>query len=873
MCKITTLAQIHAQKYYYFFCFYYICTAFLSPCRGQKSKLSIFYTRIMKKLIDDIFQMESDSHPASISIISDGAINVERTTNFDFEGEVPILPMRNMVLFPGVVTPVTVGRPSTLKLVKKAEKTNEFIATFCQKSPDTDEPQFDDLYTIGVLAKVLRILDMPDNSTTVILQAYSAVELQELTATEPFLRGKVVNKNEEPIEDEDEYKAVFDSCRERTITYIQETQNNPEIAFAIRNSTDDRSKTMINFICTNLLFPIADKITLLKEPSLKKRAINLMSILSREIQLASIKNKIQSKTREDINQQQKEYFLHQQMKNILNELGNSEDIELEKLREKIAEKKFDDEVREIVEREASKLERLNPQSPDYNIQYTYLQTVLSLPWKTFTKDNTNLKNAEKVLDKDHYGMEKVKERIIEHLAVLKLRGDLKSPIICLYGPPGVGKTSLGRSVAEALKRKYVRISLGGLHDESEIRGHRRTYLGAMPGRIIKGIQKAGSDNPVFILDEIDKITQNTVNGDPSSALLEVLDPEQNKAFHDNYLDIDYDLSNVMFIATANNISTIPSPLLDRMELIEVSGYITEEKLEIAKRHLIPKAKEELGLTEYEKLKIDKSALEYIIENYTRESGVRKLDKMIKQVFRKIAVQIAKDGDETVKTVKIADLKDYLGSDEMNRDKYQGNEYAGVVTGLAWTSVGGEILFVETSLSKGKQGKLTLTGNLGDVMKESAVLALEYIKAHAEQIGIDQRIFDNWNIHIHVPEGATPKDGPSAGITIATSLASALTQRKVRAKIAMTGEITLRGKVLPVGGIKEKILAAKRAGITDIVICEDNRRNIEAIPEIYLKGVTFHYVTNVMEVLDIALLKTKVNNPLDLSIKEETKKEN
>ena len=827
----------------------------------------------MKKLIDDIFQMESDSHPASISIISDGAINVERTTNFDFEGEVPILPMRNMVLFPGVVTPVTVGRPSTLKLVKKAEKTNEFIATFCQKSPDTDEPQFDDLYTIGVLAKVLRILDMPDNSTTVILQAYSAVELQELTATEPFLRGKVVNKNEEPIEDEDEYKAVFDSCRERTITYIQETQNNPEIAFAIRNSTDDRSKTMINFICTNLLFPIADKITLLKEPSLKKRAINLMSILSREIQLASIKNKIQSKTREDINQQQKEYFLHQQMKNILNELGNSEDIELEKLREKIAEKKFDDEVREIVEREASKLERLNPQSPDYNIQYTYLQTVLSLPWKTFTKDNTNLKNAEKVLDKDHYGMEKVKERIIEHLAVLKLRGDLKSPIICLYGPPGVGKTSLGHSVAEALKRKYVRISLGGLHDESEIRGHRRTYLGAMPGRIIKGIQKAGSDNPVFILDEIDKITQNTVNGDPSSALLEVLDPEQNKAFHDNYLDIDYDLSNVMFIATANNISTIPGPLLDRMELIEVSGYITEEKLEIAKRHLIPKAKEELGLTEYDKLKIDKSALEYIIENYTRESGVRKLDKMIKQVFRKIAVQIAKDGDEAVKTVKIADLKDYLGSDEMNRDKYQGNEYAGVVTGLAWTSVGGEILFVETSLSKGKQGKLTLTGNLGDVMKESAVLALEYIKAHAEQIGIDQRIFDNWNIHIHVPEGATPKDGPSAGITIATSLASALTQRKVRAKIAMTGEITLRGKVLPVGGIKEKILAAKRAGITDIVICEDNRRNIEAIPEIYLKGVTFHYVTNVMEVLDIALLKTKVNNPLDLSIKEETKKEN
>ena len=827
----------------------------------------------MKKLIDDIFQMESDSHPASISIISDGAINVERTTNFDFEGEVPILPMRNMVLFPGVVTPVTVGRPSTLKLVKKAEKTNEFIATFCQKSPDTDEPQFDDLYTIGVLAKVLRILDMPDNSTTVILQAYSAVELQELTATEPFLRGKVVNKNEEPIEDEDEYKAVFDSCRERTIAYIQETQNNPEIAFAIRNSTDDRSKTMINFICTNLLFPIADKITLLKEPSLKKRAISLMSILSREIQLASIKNKIQSKTREDINQQQKEYFLHQQMKNILNELGNSEDIELEKLREKIAEKKFDDEVREIVEREASKLERLNPQSPDYNIQYTYLQTVLSLPWKTFTKDNTNLKNAEKVLDKDHYGMEKVKERIIEHLAVLKLRGDLKSPIICLYGPPGVGKTSLGRSVAEALKRKYVRISLGGLHDESEIRGHRRTYLGAMPGRIIKGIQKAGSDNPVFILDEIDKITQNTVNGDPSSALLEVLDPEQNKAFHDNYLDIDYDLSNVMFIATANNISTIPGPLLDRMELIEVSGYITEEKLEIAKRHLIPKAKEELGLTEYDKLKIDKSALEYINENYTRESGVRKLDKMIKQVFRKIAVQIAKDGDEAVKTVKIADLKDYLGSDEMNRDKYQGNEYAGVVTGLAWTSVGGEILFVETSLSKGKQGKLTLTGNLGDVMKESAVLALEYIKAHAEQIGIDQRIFDNWNIHIHVPEGATPKDGPSAGITIATSLASALTQRKVRAKIAMTGEITLRGKVLPVGGIKEKILAAKRAGITDIVICEDNRRNIEAIPEIYLKGVTFHYVTNVMEVLDIALLKTKVNNPLDLSIKEETKKEN
>ncbi len=605
----------------------------------------------------------------------------------------------------------------------------------------------------------------------------------------------------------------------------------------------------------------------------------MVGILNREAQFAALKADIRNKTREDLDKQQKEYFLQQQIKNIQDELGeNPSNQDVKDLQDKASKKDMPENIKAYFERELKKLERINPQNPDYNVQLNYLQTLLSLPWNTVTEDDLDLKHATRVLNRQHYGLEKVKERILEHLAILTLRRDQKSPIICLYGPPGVGKTSLGKSIAEALKRKYVRISLGGLHDESEIRGHRRTYIGAMPGRIIKGMIKAGANNPVFILDEIDKISGNNYNGDPASALLEVLDPEQNNSFHDNFLDIDYDLSQVMFIATANSLSTIPSALLDRMELIEVSGYITEEKVEIAKRHLIPKEISATGLDKLDSnsgVSMSKKALETLVEMYTRESGVRQLEKQINKIMRKVAYRKVANISPSYAGNPIAprDLKELIGNPPYNRDKYQGNEYAGVVTGLAWTSVGGVILYIETSLSRGKASKLTLTGNLGDVMKESAVLALEYIKAHADQLGIDSRIFENWNIHVHVPEGATPKDGPSAGITIATSLASALTQRKVREKLAMTGEITLRGKVLPVGGIKEKILAAKRAGITDIIISKENKKDIEDIPAIYIKQLTFHYVENVMDVLDFALLSEKVNNAVDLTVDTEKKDEN
>ena len=628
---------------------------------------------------------------------------------------------------------------------------------------------------------------------------------------------------------------------------------------------------MVNFICSTLLPNIADKIELLKQDAMQERIFGCLRVLNREMQLIQLRQSIRSKTREELDEQQREYFLQQQIKNIKEELGNGEgSIEKRELEEKAKKKKWGKEVLQIFEKELDKLEMLNPQSPEFSIQYNYLQTMVSLPWGEYTKDDLNLKRAQKVLDSDHYGMEKVKERILEYMAVLSLRGDLKSPILCLYGPPGVGKTSLGKSIAAAMKRKYVRISLGGLHDESEIRGHRRTYIGAMPGRIIKNIQKAGSSNPVFILDEIDKVTQHTVNGDPASASLEVLDPEQNSAFHDNYLDVDYDLSKVLFIATANDLNTIPRPLLDRMEIIEVSGYITEEKIEIARRHLIPKEKENSGLGVEQELAFNKAAIEKIIEQYTRESGVRQLEKQINKSLRKLALKKAKDGELPYAKITPDKLEDLIGKPPFYRDIYQGNDYAGVVTGLAWTSVGGEILFIETSISKGKGSKLTLTGNLGDVMKESAAIALEYVKAHTDVLHIDYRIFDQWNLHIHVPEGATPKDGPSAGITIATSIASALTQRKVRKNTAMTGEITLRGKVLPVGGIKEKILAAKRAGITDIVMCRDNRKDIEEIPEIYLRGVQFHYVENIQDVWNFALTDEMVANPIELKIEEEKK---
>ena len=788
---------------------------------------------------------------------------------------VPILAVRNLVLFPGVVSPILIGRDSSKKLIQKAEKTGQVIGIVCQREPDVDFPLQEDLYEIGVYGKVMKQLTLPNGNITTIVQALGRFRLKTIIKSEPYLEGIV-----DPIEDfepdkkDREFRTAMEDLRNMVTEYINISEEIPdEATFAIKNISNNIMA--LNFVCSNMPFSVKEKMALLEMELVKERLFSLMKILNREINLQNLKADIRNKTREDIDEQQRNYFLQQQIKNLQAEMSNGESSpEKRELLRKAEDKKWPYEVSKVFFKEADKLDNLNPQSPEFNVQLNYLQTFVSLPWGEYTQDDLNLKRAQKILDQDHYGMEKVKERILEYMAVLALRGDLKSPIICLYGPPGVGKTSLGKSIAAAMKRKYVRVSLGGLHDEAEIRGHRRTYIGAMPGRIIKSIQKAGSSNPVFILDEIDKVTQMTHNGDPASAMLEVLDPEQNNAFHDNYLDVDYDLSKVLFIATANNLSTIPRPLLDRMEVIEVSGYITEEKYEIAKRHLIPRELENTGLKTSEmKPTFNKAAIEKIIEQYTRESGVRQLEKQINKALRKIAYKRQLEEGADYKKITPAEIEDLLGKPPFYRDIYQGNDYAGVVTGLAWTSVGGEILFIETSLSKGKGSKLTLTGNLGDVMKESAILALEYVKAHAEKLNIDYRIFDNWNIHIHVPEGATPKDGPSAGITIATSIASALTQRKVRKNTAMTGEITLRGKVLPVGGIKEKILAAKRAGITDIVMCRENEKDINEIPDVYLKGVTFHYVENVQDVWDFALTNEIVKHPLDFTIPEEEEKKN
>ncbi len=785
--------------------------------------------------------------------------------------ELPILPVRNLILFPGVVTPILIGRESSLSLIKKVEKSKELIGIVCQRDPEIERPTREDMYDFGVYAKVVKQLSLPNGNVTVIIQGYGRLHLLGFTKSNPYIRAHVASAPETHPEKRDkEWKTAVGDLRKLTDDYISAAEEiSDEASFAIHNIQND--VMALNFICTNMPFAIKEKMTLLSTDTLKERLFKTMKILNREINLQNLKADIRNKTRGDIDEQQKNYFLQQQIKNLQAEMGNNSSPEKAELLDKAVGKNWSDEVARIFYKEVDKLDNLNPQSPDFNVQLNYLQTFISLPWNEMTKDDLHLSRAQRILDHDHYGMEKVKERILEYMAVLALRGDLKSPILCLYGPPGVGKTSLGKSIAEAMKRKYVRISLGGIHDEAEIRGHRRTYIGAMPGRIIKSLQKAGSSNPVFILDEIDKVTQNTINGDPSSALLEVLDPEQNTAFHDNYLDVDYDLSKVLFVATANNLSTIPRPLLDRMEIIEVSGYITEEKIEIAKRHLIPRELENTGLNTIKpKPTFNKSAIEKIIEQYTRESGVRQLEKQINKALRKLAFKHQISPDEELETKITPDrVTELLGTPPFYRDIYQGNDYAGVVTGLAWTSVGGEILFIETSLSKGKAQKLTLTGNLGDVMKESAVLAMEYVKAHANVLNIDYRIFDNWNIHIHVPEGATPKDGPSAGITIATSIASALTQRKVRKNTAMTGEITLRGKVLPVGGIKEKILAAKRAGITDIVMCRENQKDINEIPDIYLKGVKFHFVENVQEVWDFALTDELVANPQQFDIPNET----
>lgn len=790
---------------------------------------------------------------------------------------VAVLATRNLVLFPGVVTPILVGRLSSVNLIEKLRKNPEqIIAVFCQKNADVEDPGKKDLYTIGVYAKLVRVLEMsgPGNNITAIVQGLGRCKLEDIVKRKPFLTAQTTKLPETFVADGgSEYHTAMEDLRTQVVEFIKMNEEMPDEAqFAITNIHNNVIAT--NFICSNMPFDISDKMKMLEADSALERVYITLKALNKEMQLLQIKQSIRSKTREDIDEQQREYFLQQQIKNIKEELGNGEGSpEHRELEEKAKDKLWSEEVSKIFYKELDKLDTLNPQSPDYSIQLSYLQTMISLPWNEYTKDDLSIKRAQRILDRDHYGMEKVKNRILEHLAVLQLSGDLKSPIICLYGPPGVGKTSLGKSIATAMNRKYVRMSLGGLHDESEIRGHRRTYVGAMPGRIIKSIQKAGSSNPVFILDEIDKITQNTIQGDPSSALLEVLDPEQNNAFHDNYLDVDFDLSKVLFIATANDLNTIPRPLLDRMELIEVSGYITEEKIEIAKRHLVPRELDHTGLSKAElKPVFNKTALERIIEQYTRESGVRQLEKQINKALRKLAYLKALEGHLPYDKITPTQIEPLLGKPPYYRDIYQGNNYAGVVTGLAWTSVGGEILFIETSLSKGRGNKLTLTGNLGDVMKESAVIALEYIKAHVDQLAIDYRIFDQWNIHIHVPEGATPKDGPSAGITIATSIASALTQRKVRKNTAMTGEITLRGKVLPVGGIKEKILAAKRAGITDIMMCKANKKDIEEIPEKYLTGVTFHYVENVQDVWDFALTDEVVDNAIQFKIEEKKEKD-
>lgn len=810
---------------------------------------------------------KNDMPQNPFSLIADFEGDISTLFDKEIDSTLPILPLRNMMLFPGIVSPISVGRESSLKLVSQVVKNDGYVGVVCQKEASVDAPTRDDLYDIGVVAKVVRVLQLPDNTTTVILQGYGRFALGEVTRSKPYMRAKAERIEEIlPEKGDKEYQALADACKDATVNYLKMGDVPREDAmFAVRNINNP--VFLVNFICTNLSFPLEEKGSLLSEADQKKRAYRLLSIVNRECQYVALKLSIQNQTREELDQQQKEYFLQQQIKNIQSELGESQNEDVKDLREKAAAKNMPEQVKAVFEKETAKLEHINPQNPDYNVQLNYLQTLVSLPWGAETKDNLNIRNAERTLNRDHYGMEKVKERILEHLAMLRLRKDMKAPILCLYGPPGVGKTSLGRSIAEALNRKYIRISLGGIHDEAEIRGHRRTYVGAMPGRIIKSLIKAEANNPVFILDEIDKVSQNNYNGDPQSALLEVLDPEQNNAFHDNFLDLDYDLSKVLFIATANNLNTIPGPLLDRMELIEVEGYLTEEKKEIARRHLIPKEQKDLDFGKDAEVKLSPAAIEFLIEKYTRESGVRQLEKQISKIFRKIAYRLAVDSSEPAdySNLKPQDIEQLLGKPLFSRDKYQGNKYAGVVTGLAWTAVGGEILFIETSLSKSRAPKLTLTGNLGDVMKESAVLALEYVKAHADFLDIDYRIFDSWSVHIHVPEGATPKDGPSAGITIATSIASALTQRKVRANTAMTGEITLRGKVLPVGGIKEKILAAKRAGITHIVMSAENRKDIEEINEKYVKGLTFHFVENVKEVFSFALLDEKVDHALNLLV--------
>lgn len=773
----------------------------------------------------------------------------------------PILPIRNTVLFPGVVFPITVGRDKSIKLIKDANKGDKIIGVFAQKDPETEEPGIADLNTIGTMAQIIKILRMPDGNTTAIIQGKRKIQLGEQISVEPYLTAYV-----SPIEIENnipdkELDALISSIKDTATENIELSPNIPsEANFAMRNIDSDNF--LVSFIASNLNITLAEKQEILNTTSLKERAALVFEHLVRENQILKIKDQIQSKVKVDIDKQQKEYFLQQQIRAIQEELGHdSPDKEIQNLRERGAKKKWSREINEAFNKELDKLLRINPASPDYSVSLNYAQTLLDLPWNEFTKDNLDIKKAQKVLDADHFGLEKVKQRILEYLAVIKLKGDLKSPIICLYGPPGVGKTSLGKSIAKAIGRKYVRVSLGGLHDESEIRGHRKTYIGAMPGRIIQNLKKVKSGNPVFVLDEIDKVG-NDFRGDPSSALLEVLDPEQNTTFHDNYLELDYDLSKVMFIATANSLDTIQPALLDRMEIIEISGYTVEEKIQIAQKYLIPKQRNMHGLKATQ-FKLADSVIETVVEEYTRESGVRNLEKKIAALVRHNAMQIASK-DAFNPNLSHDDIQKILGVDKLEKEIYQDNDTAGVVTGLAWSPVGGSILFVESTLTRGK-GSMTLTGKLGDVMKESATTAMTFLKANASYLNIDYRVFNNWDTHVHFPAGAIPKDGPSAGITILTSLASLFTQRKIKPYLAMTGEITLRGRVLPVGGIKEKILAAKRAGIKEIIMCHENQKDVEDIPQQYLKGVKFHYVKNMLEVLDLSLTDELVKNPLDLHL--------
>ncbi|WP_299779519.1 endopeptidase La [uncultured Formosa sp.] len=768
----------------------------------------------------------------------------------------PILSLRNTVLFPGVVIPITAGRDKSIKLINDANKGGKVIGVVSQIDENVEDPGAKDIHETGTVARILRVLKMPDGNTTVIIQGKKRFKINEVITEDPYLTATISEVPEvKPAKKNKEFDAIIDSIKELSLQIIKESPSIPtEASFAIKNI--ESNSFLINFVASNMNLTVQEKQSLLEANDLKERALETLRYMNVEFQKLELKNDIQLKVQSDMNQQQREYFLHQQMKTIQEELGGvSYEEEIEEMRARSKKKKWNETIAKHFEKELAKMQRMNPQVAEYSIQRNYLDLFLDLPWDEFSKDKFDLKRAQRILDRDHYGLEDVKRRIIEYLAVLKLRNDMKSPILCLYGPPGVGKTSLGKSIAEALGREYVRVSLGGLRDEAEIRGHRKTYIGAMPGRILQSLKKAGTSNPVFVLDEIDKLT-NSHQGDPSSALLEVLDPEQNSAFHDNFLELGYDLSKVMFVATSNSLNTIQPALLDRMEIINVTGYTIEEKVEIAKRHLLPKQIKEHGLTDKD-IKIGKPQLEKIVEGYTRESGVRGLEKQIAKMVRYVAKNIAMEDEYNVK-ISNEDIITVLGGPKLERDKYENNNVAGVVTGLAWTRVGGDILFIESILSKGK-GNLSITGNLGKVMKESATIAMEYIKANAEELDLNPDIFDKYNVHIHVPEGATPKDGPSAGVTMLTSLVSLFTQRKVKSSLAMTGEITLRGKVLPVGGIKEKILAAKRARIKEIMLCEENRRDIEEIKQEYLKGLTFHYVTDMSDVLKFALTDEKVKN--------------